>query len=323
MMKLRTLAGAFHVVALLAAGAAHAQNYPARPIRLIVTFAPGGGADLIARTVSDPLARLLGQPVVVDNRPGAGGSIGADLVAKSQPDGYTLLFATPGVQITNPYLMKKLPYDAARDFAAVAMVSVAPNVLVVNPRLPVKSVEELIDLARAQPGKLNFSSAGVGATSHLAFELFNTVAGIQTTHVPYKGTGAALQDLLSGNVQMAIDTVGPMLPHIKSGALRALGVTTPERIPLLPHVPAIAETLPGFEASSMNYICARAGTPHAIIARLNKDINTVVGRPETRDRLLALGAIPASETPEQLDARIRSLAAKWKKVIEMSGASVD
>jgi len=312
------------LAALCAFGqAAFAQQYPTRPIHLVVTFAPGGGADLIARSVSDPLSRRLGQPVVVDNRPGAGGTIGADAVAKSAPDGYTLLFGTPGPQITNPYLMRKLPYDPVKDFAPVAMLSVAPNVLVVHPSLAAKNVKELIALAKAQPGKLNFSSAGIGATSHLAMEYFNSVAGTQITHVPYKGTGAALQDLLAGNVQMAIDTVGPLLPFIKSGQLRALGVTTPGRIPLLPDVPTIADTLPGFEASSMNYIATRAGTPQAVITRLNHEINAVVATPEVRDRLISIGAIPTTETPEQLGARIKSLAEKWKKVIEISGAKVD
>lgn len=309
--------------AWLAVAGATAQQYPARPVRMVVTFAPGGGADIIARTVSNPLARLIGQPVVVENRPGAGGTIGADAVAKSVPDGYTLLFATPGVQITNPFLMKNLPYDPVHDFAAVAMVSVAPNVLVVHPGVSARTVKELIEVGKAKAGAMNYSSAGVGATSHLAMEYFNTMAGTKVAHVPYKGTGAALQDLLAGNVQMAIDTVGPLLPHIKSGALRALGVTTPGPISVLPGVPAIAATLPGFEASSMNYITARAGTPAPIIARLNREIAVVLGLSDVSDRLLAIGAIPTIESPRELDARIRGLAEKWRKVIEISGARVD
>lgn len=203
------------------------------------------------------------------------------------------------------------------------MLSVAPNVLVVHPGVPARTVKELIEVAKAKPGAMNFSSAGVGATSHLAMEYFNSMAGTKVAHVPYKGTGAAIQDLLSGNVQMAIDTIGPLLPHIRSGALRALGVTTPGPVPVLPGVPAIAETLPGFEASSMNYITTRAGTPQAIIAKLNRDIATVLGMAEVRDRLLALGAIPTVESPERLDARVKGLAEKWKKVIEVSGARID
>ena len=307
----------------VAAGAAFAQPYPSKPIRFIVPFAPGGGADVIARAISDRLAQSLGQPVLVENKPGAGATVGADFVAKSAPDGYTLLYGTPGPQIINPYLMKKLPYDPASDFAPISRLVVVPNILVVHPSVPAKTVKELIELAKAQPGKINFGSAGIGATSHLSGELFKSAAGIEIVHVPYKGTGAALQDLLAGNIQMAIDSIPVYLPHLKAGSVRALAVSTPQRSPVLPDLPPIADTLPGFDASAMNYISARAGTPRPIVERLNREINAVLQQPEVRERLLTMGATPMGSTPEELDRVIKSESAKWKKVIAVSGAKAE
>jgi tripartite-type tricarboxylate transporter receptor subunit TctC len=304
-------------------GEAAAQQYPNRPIRFIVPFAPGGGADLVARTLSDRLAQGLGQPVLVENKPGAGATVGADFVAKSAPDGYTLLYGTPGPQIINPYLMKKLPYDPVSDFQPISRLVVIPNILVVHPSVPAKSVKELIELAKAKPNTINFGSAGIGATSHLSGELFKSAAGIQIVHVPYKGTGAALQDLLAGNIQMAIDSIPVYLPHLKSGAVRALAVSTPMRSPVLPDLPPIADTLPGFDASAMNYVAARAGTPRPIVERLNREINAVLALPEVRERLLGMGATPMGSTPEELELVIRSESAKWKKVIEISGAKAE
>ena len=300
-----------------------AQDYPVRPIRLIVPFPPGGAADVVARIIGAPLGERLGKIVLVDNRPGGGATIGADVVAKAQPDGYTLLYGTPGPQIINPYLMSKLPYDPGKDFAPITRIGVIPSVLVVPASVPAKSVKDLIALAKAQPGKFNFASAGIGASSHLAGELFKTMAGVDIVHVPYKGTGPALQDLLAGNVQMAIDSLSVYLPHIKSGALRVLAVSTAARSPLLPEVPPIGDTLRGFDASPMNYIAARAGTPLTIIARLNKEINAVLKLPDVRERLLSLGINPAGSTPAELDAEIRREQAKWKKVIEASGAKAE
>ncbi|OFV89996.1 MAG: hypothetical protein A3J75_06895 [Acidobacteria bacterium RBG_16_68_9] len=304
-------------------GLAHAEQYPSRPIRFVVPFAPGGGADVIARIISPHLAQALGQPIVVDNRGGGGATIGADIVAKSAPDGYTLLYGTPGPQITNPYLMRKLPYDPANDFAPIAPLVVVPNVLVVHPSVPARSVKELIELAKAKPGTLNFSSAGIGASQHLAGELFKHMTGTVMTHVPYRGTGASLQDLLAGNVQLAFESINVMLPHIKAGALRALAVATPERSLVLPDLPPIADTLPGFDANPFNYISTRAGTPRPIIDRLNKEINAVLKLPEVRARLLALGVTLVGGTPEELDARIKSESAKWKRIIEISGAKAE
>lgn len=308
---------------MLDAGIAGAQNYPTRPIRLIVPFPPAGAADTVARIVATPLGERLGKIVLVDNRPGGGATVGADVVAKAQPDGYTLLYGTPGPQIINPYLMKKLPYDFVKDFAPISRIGVVPSVLIVTPSVPAKSVKELIALAKAQPGKINFASSGIGASSHLAGELFKTMAGIDIVHVPYKGSGPALQDLLGGNVQMAIDSLSVYLPHIKSGALRVLATSTAERSPLLPDVPPIADTLKGFDASPMNYFAARSGTPRPIIARLNAEINAVLKMPEVRERLIGLGITPHGSTPEELDAEIKREQVKWKKVIEISGAKAE
>jgi len=300
----------------LMAGGAQAQTYPQSPIRLVVPFAPGGGADLMARILADPLSRRLGQPIVIENKPGGGATLGADFVAKSAPDGYTLLWTTPGPQITNPYLMPKLPYDPFRDFTAVATVVTAVNVLVVTPSLPVNSVPELIAYAKAHPGKLNFSSSGVGASSHLSGELFKMMAGIDIVHVPYRGSGPSLQDLLAGNVQMAIDTVAVLLPHIQSGRLRALGVATLERNPTLPDLPPIADTLPGFDGSSINYISAPAGTPREIVERLNREINAVLSDPDVQSRMATAGFTPIIESQPALVKRIADEQEKWKKVIE-------
>jgi len=292
------------------------QTWPSSPIRMVVPFAPGGGADLMARILAGPLSKRLGQPIVIENKPGAGATLGADFVAKAQPDGYTLLWTTPGPQITNPYLMPKLPYDPFKDFTAIATVVTAVNVLVVTPSLPVKSVPELIAYAKANPGKLNFSSSGVGASSHLSGELFKMMAGIDIVHVAYRGSGPALQDLLAGNVQMSIDTVAVLLPHIQAGTLRALGVATIERNPSLPDLPPIADTLPGFDGSSINYINGPAGMPQPVVERLNREINAVLSDPDVRKRMEVAGFTPIVESQTALVTRIAQEQDKWKKVIE-------
>ena len=309
----------------LGAAAALAQpaGYPNRPIRLVVPFPPGGGADIVARALAQPLAKRLGQPVVVENKPGGGGTSGADLVAKAPADGYTLLYTTPGPQFTNPFLMAKLPYDPVTDLTPVIEVAVVPSVLVVNKTVPVTNLKELIQYARANPGKLNFASAGIGSSSHLAGELFKHSAKIDMVHVPYRGTGAALQDLLGANVNMAIDSIAVYLPHIQSGMLTPIGVSTLDRSPNLPDVPPIASELPGFESSPVNYISVRGGTPKEIITRLNREINAVLGSPELRAYLLANGVVPKGGTPEEMMALIKSETAKWKQVIQVSGARVE
>ena len=313
-MKRSTIMALAAVLAL--ATGAQAQSWPSNPIRLVVPFAPGGGADLMARILADPLSKRLGQPIVIENKPGGGATLGADLVAKAAPDGYTLLWTTPGPQITNPYLMPKLPYDPFKDFTAIATAVTAVNVLVVTPSLPVTSVPELIAYAKANPGKLNFSSAGVGASSHLSGELFKMMAGIDIVHVAYRGSGPSLQDLLAGNVQMAIDTVAVLLPHIQAGSLRALGVATVERNPTLPDLPAIADTLPGFDGSSINYINGPAGMPQPIVERLNREINAVLSDPAVQKRMEVAGFTPIVESQPALVKRIAQEQDKWKTVIE-------
>ena len=307
----------------LAAVGAGAQSYPSKPIRLVVPFAPGGGADIVARAIAGPLGKRLGQTVVVDNKPGGGATLGADLVAKAPADGYTLLYATPGPQITNPFLMRKLPYDPEKDLTPISGVAIVPSVLVVHKDLPVHTVKELIAYARANPGKLNFASAGLGATSHLAGELLKQSAKIDIVHIPYKGTGAALTDLLSGQVQMSIDSIAVYRPHIESGSLRAIGVSSFDRSRLLPNVPPIADDIKGFEGSPVNYIAVRSGTPPEVINRLNADINAVINSAEIRELFDTYGVLAKSNTPAQMSALIRSEAQKWKTVIEVSGARID
>jgi len=310
--------------ALLIAAGASAQTYPNHPIRLVVPFPPGGTTDILAREVGERLTATLGQPVVIDNRAGAGGNIGADIVAKAAPDGYTLLMATVGTHAINASLYRKLPYDHIKDFAPVVLVAGVPNVLVVTPSLPVHSVAELIRLAKEKPGQLNFASSGNGTSIHLSGELFKTMAGVDMTHVPYKGSAFALTDLMAGQVQLMFDNLPSSLPHIKAGKLRAIAVTSSQRAPALPDVPTIAESgLPGFEASAWFGIVAPAGTPAAIVSRINADVNQWLRSPEAADKLLAQGAIAAGGTPEQFVAHIRAETDKWARVVKASGAKVD
>jgi len=301
-----------------------AQAYPNHPIRLVVPFPAGGTTDILARDAAPRLTEVLGQPVVVDNRPGAGGNIGADLVAKSQPDGYTLLMGTVGTHAINPSLYAKMPYDHVKDFVPIVLVAGVPNVLVVNPSLPVNSVADLIKLAKSKPGSINFASSGNGTSIHLSGELFKTMAGVEMTHVPYKGSAPALTDLISGQVQVMFDNLPSSLPQIKAGKLRAIAVTSLKRSPALPDVPTISESgLPGFEASSWFGLLAPAGTPAAVVARLNAEVNKWLQSAEGREQLLAQGAQAAGGTPEQFVAHIRAETDKWAKVVKASGAKVD
>lgn len=301
---------------------AQAETYPERPIRLIVPFAPGGGSDTLSRILAQPLSQRLGQPIVIENKPGAGSSIGAGVVAKANPDGYTLLYATPGAQMINPFLMK-VSYDPEKDFSPISKLGVFPNILVINPKIPAKTVSELIAYAKTHPGEINFGSTGVGSSSHLSGELFKSEAKVNIVHVPYKGTAAVVQDLVAGNIQMTIDAVSTYLPYIKAGTVRAIAMGTAERLSLLPDLPTIAENLPGFDASALNYLSAPAGTPAPIIERLNKEIVAVLAMPEIRAKLQAIGVTPVSSSPQELDQAIRSETKKWAKVIEQSGAKVE
>jgi tripartite-type tricarboxylate transporter receptor subunit TctC len=305
--------------ALAAPSVASAQGFPNRPLRLICPFAAGGSADTSARMLAEPLGAALGQPVVVENRPGGGATIGAQAVARAQPDGHTLLYGTPGPQIINPHLMRSLPYDPERDFSPVAGYKRAPNLLAVHPALPARSLAEVIALAKARPGVLTFGSSGIGSSSHLAGEMLKFLAGIDLTHVPYRGTSQALTDLMSGTLSMALDTLSILLPPSRSGHLRALGVTTPGRSALAPDLPTLAETLPGFDAAPFNYIATTGGTPAAVVARLNQAILGIVADPAYRARMEALGEEATPSSPAELAATIRAESARWKQVIEAAG----
>jgi tripartite-type tricarboxylate transporter receptor subunit TctC len=303
---------------------ATADVYPAKPIRFVVAFPPGGGTDIIARSIAQKLSERLAQQVLVDNRPGAGGNIGTDIVAKSAPDGYTMLMGSAGPLAINASLFATMPFDPVRDLAPVTLAASTPNVLVVHPSLKVSSVKELIALARSRPGAINFASSGHGTPAHLAGELFNSMAGVKLVHVPYKGAAPALADLLGGQVQLMFSTMPPALPHVKDGKLRALAVTSLKRSPAMPELPTVAEAaLPGFEANTWHGVVLPAGTQPAIIARLNREIVAILHLPEVVERLSSQGAEPVGSTPEEFAAYIRSETVKWAKVVRESGARAE
>ena len=309
----------------LAATAAQAQAYPARPIRFVVPYAPGGPLDLIARAIGQKLTEATGQAVVVDNKPGAGGNIGADIVAKAAPDGYTIVMGAVATHAINPTLYPKIPYDPVKDFTPVAMVAVVPNVLVVNPALPVKSVKELIDFAKAKPSSLNFASGSTGSTGHLAGELFNALAGVQMVHIPYKGGAPAMADLLAGQVQLMFDNLANALPQVKAGKLRALAVTTAQRSAFAPDLPTLAEAgVPGFDLTTWFGIFLPGNAPRDIVLRLDTEINKALNAPDMKDRLEKMGAEPpANNTPERFAAFIKVEFDKYARVIKASGAKVE
>ena len=321
---IRTLLRLFIATLLAVATCAAAQTYPSKPIRLVVPFPAAGTTDILAREVGQRLTVVFGQSVIIDNRPGAAGNIGSDIVAKSAPDGYTLLMCTVSSHAINPGLYSKLPYDHIKDFAPVVLVARVPNVLEVTPSLPVNTVADLIKLAKEKPGQINFASSGSGTSIHLSGELFKTMAGVDMVHVPYKGSAPALVDLVGGQVQVMFDNLPSSLQQIKAGKLRAVAVTSAQRAPALPDVPTIAESgLPGFEATSWFGVLAPAGTPPEIITRLNTEIDKWLQTPEAKEKLLAQGAAAAGGSPEDFAIYIRSETDKWAKVIKASGAKVD
>ncbi|WP_455284314.1 tripartite tricarboxylate transporter substrate binding protein [Cupriavidus necator] len=329
----RRRAVALLLSASLAALASHpalaADPYPAKPIRLVVPFAAGGTTDILARAVAAELAKLPGWNVVVDNKPGAGGNIGADIVAKAAPDGYTLLMGTVGTHGINQSLYGKLPFDPIKDFAPITEVAAVPNVLVVNPAFAqqnkIDSVRDLINYARANPGKLNMASSGNGTSIHLAGELFKTQTKTYMVHFPYKGSGPALTDLTGGTMQVMFDNLPSSMALIKGGKLKALAVTSAKPSPALPGVPTVAQaaSLPNYEASSWFGMLAPAGTPPDVIQRIHQEVAKALSAPAVRERLQAQGAEPVGNTPEQFAAFIRAETAKWSKVVKDSGAKVD
>jgi tripartite-type tricarboxylate transporter receptor subunit TctC len=309
-------------VAILLTGLASAAlaAWPDHPIRLIVAYPPAGGTDIVARILAPALSLKLGQPVTIDNRGGAGGNIGTDAAAHAAPDGYTLLMGNIAPNAINVSIYKHLPYDPEKDFSPIVLVAITPNMLVANTALPVKSVGELIALAKARPGTLNYPSAGRGTSSHLAGELFDTMAGVKMVHVPYKGGGAAFTDLLAGQVQVFFATMPAAIPLVRSGKLRALAVTSEQRSSTLPELPTIAESgLPGYSATTWYGLLAPKGTPPEIVERLNRELNELLRTPAVRDRMIEQGFEPAGGSAEQFAAFIGSEIAKWAKVVKAAG----
>jgi len=322
----RTILRALGALAVAFAANVHAQApYPNHPVRIVVPFPAGGTTDILARATAQKLTETLGQPFVVENRPGAAGNIGAEIVAKSPPDGYTMLMGTVGTHAINASLYEKMPYDHVKDFVPVVLVAGVPNVLVVHPSVPAKSVQELIAYAKANPGKLNFASSGSGTSIHLSGELFKTMTGVSMQHVPYKGSAPALADLTGGQVQLMFDNLPSALPLIKAGKLRALAVTSLARASALPDVPTVAESgLPGFEASSWFGLLAPAGTPKDVITKVNAEVAKWLATPEAKEKLASQGAIVASGlTPDDFTRHIASETTKWQKVVKDSGAKVE
>ena len=299
------------------------QAYPTKPIRIVAPSTPGDAPDVIARLVADKLSVALGQQVVVDNKPGAGGVVGSESVAKSPPDGYTLIMGNAGSHGINAAVYSKLPYDIQRDFAPVSQVAIAPNVMVINPSVPANSVAEFIAYAKSQPGKLSYASGGNGSSAHMSMELFKAMAGIDVQHIPYKGSSPALTDLIGGQVAVFIGNMPPTVPHIKSGKLRALAVTTKSRSALMPELPTISDTLPGYETVAWFGVLAPAGTPPEIVNRLSAEIGRIARSPEMREKLVAMGAEPVGGTPEEFKAVIDRDIAKWKPLAQKVGIKVD
>ena len=301
----------------------HSQAYPAKPVRLIVTYPAGGGADAMARLIAPRLGEALGQPILVENRGGASGTIAADLVAKSAPDGLTLMLDATNHAV-NPSLLPKLPYDPEKAFAPVTLLALFPNVVVVHPAFPVNSIKQLIDKARAEPGKISFASSGNGSAQHLAAELFRQRAGLEMVHVPYKGGGPALIDVMGGQVPLYFGNMASALTHVKSGKLKALAITGSKRSPAAPELPTVAESgMPGYQVYEWNAIFAPAGTPPAIINRLQSEIAKVVKVPEVRDRMLALGGEIVASSPADLGAWVREQTASWARVVRTANIKLE
>jgi tripartite-type tricarboxylate transporter receptor subunit TctC len=312
------------LVAYAAPAAALAQAWPSKPIRYVVPFAAGGTTDILARTISDKLSVALGQPVVVENKPGAGGGLGAAEVAKSPPDGYTIMGGTISTHAINATLYSSLPYDPVKDFVAITLIARVPNMLVINNDIPAKNVAELVKLMKANPGKWNFASSGNGTSQHLSGELFKGMAGVEMQHIPYKGSPPALSDVMGGQVSMTFDNITTAWTLAKAGRLRALAVTTTKRSAVAPDVPTLAESgLPGYEVGSWQGVFAPAGTPPDIVKRLNTEIVKIINAPDVQRKLIDLGAEPVGNSAEEFAAFVKAEGAKWADVVKKSGAKVD
>lgn len=316
------------LVLLLVVGAgtpqfAQAQAFPSRPITLIIPFPPGGPTDVTGRVLAEKLSVQIKEAVVVENRGGASGNIGAQAAAKAAPDGYTLFFATGGTHGINPSLYRNAGYDPIKDFTPVAWVTISPNIIVVNPAFPAKNVAELIAMAKADPGKLNSAAPGQGSTPHMAGELFKRAAGISIQHIPYKGSGPALTDVLGGHISIMFDGIPSSAPFVKSGRLRALAVTSLQRVPSMPDIPTVAETIPGFEANGWFAVFAPARTPREVVMKLNAEINRVLDLPEVKQRYADLGAITVGGPPEKLRDQVAAEVARWAELIRSTGMTVE
>ena len=321
---LRTIAFAAVVAALSGATPSHAADYPNKPVTLIIGFAPGGPSDVMARILTKKMEEILKQTIVIENRPGAGGGIAGAAVARATPDGYTVLLATGSLLAINVSLYKNLGYDPEKDFEPITLIGLQTNVLYTHPSVPAKTFREFLDHAKANPGKLSFGSGGIGTPAHLAGELLKIEAKLDMTHVPFRGTGPALQSVIGGHVPMAFNPPSPLLPHIQSGAIKALAVTTLQRTPALPDTPTIAESgFPGFDATTWHALVAPAGTPKDVLAALHKAIDGTLKDPASRKQLTELGVDVVASSPEELRAYIKSEIPKWAKVVKASGATAE
>jgi tripartite-type tricarboxylate transporter receptor subunit TctC len=324
---MKSVAGGLLVIACLAAtpGGVAAQDYPSRPVRMVVGFPPGGGTDVVARIISPKISELLGQPVVIENRPGATGTVAAGMVAKSPPDGYTIMMGHVSVNAIAPALFKDLGYDVIKDFAPIAIAAAVPHFVTVHPSVPAQTLREMIDYAKARPGKLTYPSAGNGSMPHLAGEVFKSLAGVDLVHVPYKGTGQSMADLLGGQHVIAFDTMPASAPHVRSGKLRALAVSSAQRLPAFPAVPTAREAgLPGYEITTWYGVFAPAGTPRAIVDRLHGDIVKAMQSPEVRSKLEGIGADGSvSRSPEEFAALVKADTARYAKIIKDIGLRMD
>lgn len=320
----RRLITAVAAVLVMTTGLGEAADWPEKPIRVILAVPAGAAPDVTARLVFPGLSQRLGVSLVADNRAGGGGVIGAEIAAKSAPDGYTLFISSPGALTILPHLRKGLPYDTLRDFVPVSLISIGPFVLMAHPSVPAKNIAELIALAKAQPGKLNYASAGNGVANHLAGELFKQMTGTDIVHVPYKGAPQAVSDVLAGHMQLMFNSIAPIVPHIKSGKLRVLGIASLQRSPQMPELPTIAESgVPGFEAVNWFGLFAPAKTPKAIISRVNAAVVSTIKTPEMQARFIALGADPVGSSPEEFAMFVRRDTEKYARIVKISGARID